>query len=374
MSSRESGPDAGQKSKIPLYRPDLSGNERKYVLECIDSTWISSIGEFIERFESAFARKMGTRHAIAVSNGTTALHLAFHCLGIGPGDEVIVPTFTYIASVNTILQTGAKPVFADCRREDWLIDPDHVTRLVSSRTKAIAPVHLYGSACDMTALRTIAGRHGLAIVEDCAEALGTTLDGQQVGTFGNIGTFSFFGNKTITTGEGGMVITNDDQLAQRLRLVKGQGQSLTRRYWHTELGFNYRMTNICAAIGLAQIERLDDILYRKREIARLYRQRLSNLPVELQHSREDSLSAEWLFSLLLPENVDRSAVMNTMLELGIETRPVFGCAHQMPMYDEGKTFTISQEISRRGMSLPSYPALSIDDVDRVVNALRGSLP
>jgi perosamine synthetase len=358
---------------IPIYRPDLSGNERKYVLECVDSSWISSIGEFIGRFERSVAALTGARHAIAVSNGTVALHLAFHCLDIGPGDEVIVPTFTYVASVNTIAQTGAKPVFVECRREDWLIDPADVERKITSRTKAIVPVHLYGSVCDMPALKAIAARHHIAIVEDCAEALGATRGLRPAGTTGAIGTFSFFGNKTVTTGEGGMVITNDDHLGERMRRVKGQGQSATRRYWHTELGFNYRMTNICAAIGFAQMERLDDILARKRAIAALYRDKLADLPIGLQHPADDVVTSEWLFSLLLPLRSDREHVMQAMQNVGVETRPVFYCAHHLPMYQFDERFPVSEDIAARGISLPSYPGLSENDVDRVVEALRIAL-
>ena len=196
---------------IPVYRPDLSGNERAYVNECIETSWISSIGSFIDQFERAFSERIGAEHAISVSNGTVALHLAFHCLGIGLGDEVIVPTFTYIASVNTIKQTGATPVFADCRRGDWLLDPDDVARKITPRTKAIVAVHLYGALCDMAALERIADKAGVPLVEDSAEAFGSTLDGRHAGTFGDVSTFSFFGNKTITTGEGGMVTARHRQ-------------------------------------------------------------------------------------------------------------------------------------------------------------------
>ncbi|MDQ6781234.1 MAG: DegT/DnrJ/EryC1/StrS aminotransferase family protein, partial [Candidatus Eremiobacteraeota bacterium] len=246
--------------RIPVYQPDLSGNERRYVLECVESSWISSIGEFIGRFEGAVAQLTGARHAIAVCNGTVALHLALHCLDVGPGDEVIVPTFTYISSVNTIAQTGATPVFVDAQETDWNLDSGAIQARITPRTKAIMAVHIYGVPCAMQVIRPLADAHGLRIVEDCAEALGSRIGGRHVGTFGDVGTFSFFGNKTVTTGEGGMLITDDDALAARLRLVKGQGQSLTRRYWHEELGFNYRMTNIAAAIGAAQMERVDDIL------------------------------------------------------------------------------------------------------------------
>lgn len=359
--------------RIPVYRPDLSGREREYVLDCVDSSWISSIGIYVERFEAAVAQATGARHAISVCNGTVALHLALHCLDIGPGDEVIVPTFTYIASVNTIAQTGATPVFAESRTDTWLVDPADIERRITPRTKAIMAVHLYGAACDMTEIMDIARRHGLKVIEDCAEALGTTVDGRHVGTFGDVGTFSFFGNKTVTTGEGGMVIAGDDELAARLRMTKGQGQSLTRRYWHEVIGFNYRMTNIAAAIGLAQIERLDAILARKREIADIYRRLLANLPLTFQMRRNDVQSSDWLVSLLLPSGTDRDLVFKRMEASGIETRPVFYCAHEMPMYLSGGHFPIAQDISARGLSLPSYPQLTDQDLARVVDAVGSAL-
>ena len=364
---------AGPQPVLPVYRPDLSGNERAYVLECLDSTWISSIGVFIDRFERAVAEATGAAHAIAVCNGTVALHLALHVLGLGPGDEVIVPSFTYISSVNTIAQTGATPVFAESRRSDWLLDVEDVARRITPRTKAILPVHLYGHACDMVALQALASRHGLAMVEDCAEALGTTLSGRHVGTFGEIGTFSFFGNKTVTTGEGGMVITNDDALAKRLRQTKGQGQSLTRRYWHEIMGFNYRMTNVAAAIGMAQMERLPAILKRKRTLAAQYRALLANCPVTFQQPLPDMAGSDWLVSLLLPEGTDRDRLMSDLQSQGIETRPVFYPAHHMPMYASGLLLPVAESIAARGISLPSYPELSRNDVMRVTTALTGAL-
>jgi perosamine synthetase len=298
----------GPLPNIPVHRPDLSGNERRYVLECLDTTWISSLGGFIERFEGAVRAAIGAEHAIGPCNGTVALHLALHCLGVGPGDEVIVPTFTYIASVSTIAQCGATPVFADCREGDWLLDPADAAARVTPRTKAILPVHLYGAACDMRALGALAKERGLGVVEDCAEAFGTTLDGRHVGTFGDVGTFSFFGNRTITTGEGGMVVSRDGALAERMRIVRGQGQSPTRRYWHEVLGFNYRMTDIVAAIGLAQIERLDTILARKRAVAARYQALLRGLPVAFQRPMGGVESSHWLVTVLLPPGADRDAV------------------------------------------------------------------
>ncbi len=358
---------------LPVYRPDLTGNERAYVLDCIDSSWISSNGEYIARFERAFSGFVGARHAIAVCNGTTALHLALHCLGLGPGDEVIVPTFTYIASVNTIAQTGARPVFAESRADDWLLDPADVEARITARTRAIVPVHLYGAACDDGALRDVARRHGLRLVEDCAEALGTTIRGRHVGLAGDVGTFSFFGNKTLTTGEGGMVVTDDDALAATMRQARGQGQSPTRRYWHEIMGFNYRMTNVAAAIGLAQIERVEAILERKRRLAALYRAAAAGLPVVFQQLGPDVESSHWLVTLLLPQGADRETLMRDMAAAGVETRPVFFCAHTMPMYESVERFPVAQGIAGRGLSLPSYPTMSEADVARVVETLSGAL-
>ncbi len=354
---------------IPVYRPDLTGNERAYVLDCLDSGWISSLGTYVERFERAIAERVGAAEAIAVCNGTAALHLALHALGIGPGDEVIVPSFTYIASVNMISHTGARPVFAESRADDWLLDPADAAARITPRTRAIMAVHLYGAACDMTALRAIADRHGLVLLEDAAEALGTTLHGRPVGMFGDAGIFSFFGNKTVTTGEGGMVVTGDAALGRRLRQARGQGQSFTRRYWHEVMGFNYRMTNVAAAIGCAQMERLDEILARKTALAARYRVELAGLPVMMQRARPGVQSPDWLVSLLLPEGADREGVMAAMAARGVETRPVFHCAHTMPVQFQAVALPVAEEIATRGISLPSFPALTRDEQDRVVEAL-----
>jgi perosamine synthetase len=237
------------------------------------------------------------------------------------------------------------------------------------------PVHLYGAICDMPEIQRIAAKYSLRIVEDCAESLGATLDGKHTGTFGDIGTFSFFGNKTLTTGEGGAVISNDEKLARRLRIVKGQGQSLTRRYWHEELGFNYRMTNIQAAIGLAQAERVLGILERKHAIAQSYRRLLASLPITFQQPTPGVKSSDWLVSVLLPESTDRDRIMENMGEYGVDTRPVFYCAHHMPMYSrlQSAPIPLAESISRRGISLPSYPGLTHRDMERVATSLQRAL-
>lgn len=355
--------------KVSLYEPDLSGNELPYVVDCLTSTWISSNGEYIGKFERAFADFVGSEHAVAVCNGTVALHLALSALDLGPGDEIIVPTFTYIASVNMIALRGATLVFADCNKDTWVIGRADVEPLITPRTRAIMAVHLYGGVCDLAELRELADERGLLLVEDASEALGCSWSGRHAGTWGACGTFSFYGNKTITTGEGGMVVTNDAALADRLRLLRNQGQHPSRRYWHVELGFNYRMTNIAAAIGLAQMERLPGLLERKRAIAARYRERLQQHDMQFQARPAAVESGEWLFTVLLPDHLDRDAVMAHLGECGIESRPTFYCAHHMPMYETRCALPRSEEISRRGISLPSHPLLSDGDVDEVCNRL-----
>lgn len=355
---------------IHVYEPDLKGREREYLIDAFDSSWISSRGGYLEKFEAACADLTGVPFVATVSNGTVALHLALHCLDLKVGDEVIVPSMTYIASVNTITQTGATPVFVDSNADDWQVDCGRVAEAITPRTKAILPVHLYGGACDMDELVQLAQRENIKIVEDCAEALGTTYKGRHVGSFGDVGTFSFFGNKTITTGEGGLVVTSNADLHRKMTIVKGQGQDPARRYWHSELGFNYRMTNLCAAIGLAQIERIDAILDRKRAIARRYRDNLKNTDVTFQKFPDYVKSSEWLITLLLPPGLDREQVMARMAEAGVETRPTFYCAHHMPAHHRPDlSLPVAEDIARRGVSLPSYPALADDEIDMVCDRL-----
>ena len=370
MTDQAAGPAGTALPFLPVYQPDLSGNERAYVLDAVESTWISSRGAYLDRFEAAFAQVVGTPHVTAVCNGTVALHLALHCLDLQPGDEVIVPSFTYIASVNTIIQAGAVPVFVEVAADDWLLDPEAVRAAITPRTRAIMRVHLYGAVCDMDRLAAIAHGHGLAIVEDCAEALGSSWGGRHVGSWSDAATFSFFGNKTVTTGEGGMVIARDAAMLRKLQIAKGQGMDPERRYWHVAMGFNYRMTNLAAAIGLAQIERLDVILARKRAIARRYRDRLANHPFTFQVQKPEVSNSEWLVSLLLPAGTDREAVMQRLAAVRIETRPVFYCAHHMPHHARPDlVLPVSENIAARGISLPSYPTLTEAEVDRVCDAL-----
>ncbi|ODU59833.1 MAG: perosamine synthetase, partial [Comamonadaceae bacterium SCN 68-20] len=279
---------------IPVYQPLFLGREKEYVNQCLDSTWISSKGEFIGRFERGFSEYIGANHATTVSNGTVAIHLALEALGIGPGDEVIVPTLTYVASVNTIIQTGATPVFVDSLEQSWQIDPQDVRRKITPRTKAVMAVHLYGLPCDMAALVSICEEHRLFLVEDCAEAFGSRYEGQHAGTFGDIATFSFFGNKTITTGEGGMVVAKEKALIEKAFHLKNQGVSQSREYWHDTVAYNYRMTNICAAIGLAQLEKADEIIAKKRQIAAWYREALNGLPLKTHDELPHTVHSFWM--------------------------------------------------------------------------------
>jgi perosamine synthetase len=350
---------------IPVYQPYFNGREKEYVNQCMDSTWISSKGEFIGKFERGFAEYIGANHATTVSNGTVAIHLAMEALGIGPGDEVIVPTLTYIASVNTIIQTGAKPVFVDSLESTWQVDPKDVEAKITPRTKAVMAVHLYGLPCDMDALSSICQKHKLLLVEDCAEAFGTFYKGQHVGTFGDIATFSFFGNKTITTGEGGMVVAKTNEVIEKAYHLKNQGVSPAREYWHDVVAYNYRMTNICAAIGLAQLEQATEILAKKRQVAAWYQERILGLPITYQSETPATVHSFWMFSIMLNDPTRRDELRKYLKNSGIETRPVFYPAHEMPHCKINEKFPTAESISRGGLNLPSFPALKEEEIDYI---------
>lgn len=351
-----------KKALIPVYKPYLNGNEKEYVNQCLDSTWISSKGEFISRFESGFADYIGAHHATSVCNGTVAIHLALEALGIGQGDEVIVPTLTYIASVNTILQTGAKPIFVDSLSNTWQIDASDVKRKITSKTKAIMAVHLYGLPCDMDCLTTLCQEHGLLLIEDCAEAFGSKYKGRHVGTFGDVATFSFFGNKTISTGEGGMVITKSKAAIEKAYHLKNQGVSSRKEYWHDVIAYNYRMTNICAAIGLAQLEMADEIIFKKRRIAEIYRNELKNSPVVFHNEVEDTFHSYWMCSIMLNDSGKRDELRKHLSKSNIETRKVFYPANTMPHCYTDEKFAVAEKISSAGINLPSYPSLTVEQI------------
>jgi len=356
--------------KIPIYQPSLDGNEKAYVNECLDSTWISSKGRFISEFEVKFADYTEVKHAASVCNGTVALHLALLALGIGPGDEVIVPTLTYISSVNSITYTGATPVFVDSLENTWQMDPEDVRRKVTDRTKAIMAVHLYGHPCDMDTLTAIAKEQSLFLIEDCAEAFGAFYKGKHVGSFGDIATYSFFGNKTITTGEGGMVVTNDETLYDRSMHFKGQGLAKHRQYWHDVVGYNYRMTNICAALGLAQLERADALLARKRKIADFYREGLAGLPLTFHDETADVRHSFWMCSILVDDPAKRDPFRDALERVGIETRPVFFPIHTMPMYStKFQRHPVAESLGWQGINLPSWPGLAEKQIRFICEAV-----
>lgn len=359
-------------SMIPVYQPDLSGNEKRYVNECLDSSWISSKGRFVTDFEQSFADYTQTKYAASVANGTVALHLALLALGIGPGDEVIVPSFTYIASVNAIRYVGATPVFVDIEPASWQLDVSQLSALFNKNTKAIMAVHIYGHPCDMLALQQLARQYRLYLIEDCAEAFGTQIDGQHVGTFSDVATYSFFGNKTVTTGEGGMVVTQSPELDAKIRHLKGQGLMSGREYWHDIIGYNYRMTNICAAIGLAQLERAELILKRKAEVSKFYRENLNGLPLEFQEVQKGVKHSWWMFSILVENKNLRDGLRVHLNNNKIETRPLFNPVHLMPMYNINYlNLPVTERVSERGLNLPSWPGLSFEQLSHIVKSLGG---
>ena len=360
---------------IPLYEPFLNGNEKKYVNDCLDSTWISSRGKYIPLFEEHFSAYIGSKYATAVSNGTVAIHLALVALGIGPGDEVIVPTFTYIASVNPIKYTGATPVFVDSCEETGQMNLDELEIKVTPKTKAVIAVHLYGGCCDMLRLAEFCKKKGLFLIEDAAEALGSKIKGRHVGTFGDIGCFSFFGNKTISTGEGGMVVCQNQDLYTRITSMKSQGMSTERYYWHNILGFNYRMTNIQAAIGLAQIEQIDEILAKKRHIANTYKELIISrrLPLRMLWEQSGHTNGFWLPTVFLDTSINRNKLMQNLKEKhNIETRPAFYPVHTMPMYASEKAgyYPIAEKLSSIGINLPGFPALSDENLRYIVDSIK----
>lgn len=357
--------------RIPVYQPTIGALEKQYVNECLDTGWISSKGQFVERFEKSFADYLGVKHAVSVCNGTVALHLALKSLDIKEGDEIIVPSFTYIASVNAITYCGAKPIFCDSELEYWQIDPKQIETLITDRTRAILLVHLYGHPCNIVPIKAIAEKHNLAIVEDCAESLGSKYENRLMGSFGEISTFSFFGNKTITTGEGGMVATNNDELAKIARKLRGQGLHDNKEYWHDIVGYNYRMTNICAALGCAQLESINNKIIRKREIAGLYKEHLLGLPLTTHKESDFAYHTYWMNSILL-ENCDlRDGLRYHLREHGIETRPFFWGAHTMPMYNTPLiNLPVTEFLSQAGINLPSYPELTNTDIQHVTQLIR----
>jgi perosamine synthetase len=313
------------------------------------------------------------KHGIAVSNGTTALHLALVALGIGPGDEVIVPTLTFIATANAVHYTGATPVFADSEAQTWNMDPADVARRVTTRTKAIIPVHVYGHPVNMGPILDLAAQHKLWVIEDAAEAHGARYLDKRVGSIGNVGVFSFYGNKIITTGEGGMLTTDDDDLAERARFLRDHAMSPIKRYWHTEIGYNYRMTNIQAAMGVAQMEKIEEYVERKRKIARSYSHALQGIPgISLPPEAPWATSVYWMYSILVaaPYPVSRDELMAILRAHNIDSRPFFYPVHTQPPYNTADTLPVADCLSRKGINLPSAVTLTEADIARIAAVIR----
>ena len=365
-------------ARIPVAEPVLGEEELANVIAAVRSGWISSLGSFIGEFETQFAEFCGARHGIAVASGTVALHLALAAAGVGRDDEVLVPSLSFVATANAVTYCGARPVFMDSSAETWQLDGGALEAGLTPRTKAIIPVHLYGHPCDMDPILDLARRHGLYVVEDAAEAHGAEYRGRPVGALSDIGCFSFYGNKIITTGEGGMCVTNDGAMAERLRLLRDHGMDPKRPYWHEVVGYNYRMTNLQAAVGVAQVKRLSTFIAKKREIASWYEKFLSPLAlarkIRLQPEAAWAKSAFWMYSVLLGDTaLTVDAVRHGLAERGVDSRPFFHPIHTLPPYRTGVRLPVAEELAARGLNLPSGVGLEQGQIERVAQALAETL-
>ena len=365
--------------KIPVAEPSIGEEELKLVCEAVRSGWVSSKGEFIEEFEEKFAKYIGPKYGIATSNGTSALHLALTALEIGYKDDVIIPTLTFASVANTVIYTGSKPVLIDSHPEYWCINPEKIENKIGKKTKAIILVHLYGHPCDMETIMKIAKDHNLYVIEDCAEAHGAEYKGKKVGSFGDVACFSFYGNKIITTGEGGMCLTKDKDVAEKMRILRNHGMRPEKRYWHEVVGFNYRMTNLQAALGVAQLEKIDMFVRRKREIAETYNLLLKDvkgvtLPPEMPWAR----NVYWMYSILISEKefgVGRDKLMIELAEDGVETRRFFYPVHIMPPYKKyagGDSFHAADRFSSCGINLPSSIKLKDKEIQEITQLISNS--
>lgn len=356
---------------IALAQPQLTGNEYKYLIDAFLSTWISSTGKYVTQFEENFSNYCGVKYGVAVSNGTVALHLALTALGIGVGDEVIVPDITFAATINAVIYTGATPVIVDIEEDSWCMDPDEIEKAITSKTKAIIPVHIYGQPCDMGKICDIAKNNNLYVVEDCAEAHGAEWNGRKIGSFGDIACFSFYGNKVITTGEGGMCITDSEELNDKMRILRDHGMSRKRKYYHEVVGFNYRMTNLQAAVGVAQLERIDDILEWRSKLEEQYREALLGKDgvVIQRNDLPDRKKIAWLVSILV-EDRKRNRILEKLKENGIDARSFFVPLSEMDIYRKfAKECKNSKRISRMGINLPTAYEVVKRDVKKIVELI-----
>lgn len=355
---------------IPISKPMISDLDIQYVTDAVSSGWVSSIGYYVERFEREFADFCGVKHCISTSNGTVAIHLALVALGIGVGDEVIVPDLTFAATANAVILAGAVPIFADVRHSDWCIDPISVLQKLTPKTKAIIPVHLYGHPCEMDALCAIANEHHLHVIEDAAEAHGAIYKGRRVGGLGDCATFSFYGNKIITTGEGGCITTDSDEIAERARLLRDHGMSRENRYWHVAVGYNYRMTNLQAALGVAQLAKIEHFLRERAGILQTYQHYLAPYGFTLNPQLDNTTPVNWLTCVVLTEETreHRDQRLAQFKEKGIDSRPFFYPLTKMPVYDGART-PISEYLSCNGFNLPTFPGLTNESIQHISQVL-----
>lgn len=365
MATEKNGPGI----KIPIYKPYMKGNEEKYVLECLRSGWVSSAGSFVEKLEKKFADYIGTSHSTSCSNGTTALHLAQLALGIGPGDEVIVPDFTFVSTASTVVHCSATPVLADINPQTLNIDPASIEEKITKKTKAIIPVHIYGNPAPMKEIMEIAQKHDLLVIEDAAEAHGAMIGGKKVGTFGDASIFSFYGNKIMTTGEGGMVVSNDEKTIEKAKLLKNHGASKEKKYWHEVVAYNYRLTNIQAALGLAQLEMVEEIIEKKRKVAQNYAKLFSESGFVLPNEEKGTRNVYWLYWFMdKSPKFNFDAAAQKLSAFGIESRPLFYPLSVMPPFKRSGLVN-SVKVYKTGMCLPSFPDLTFEEQEKVARAI-----
>lgn len=366
---------------IPVNTPLLNGNEKKYLNECIDTGWISSEGPFVQLLEEQLSAKVGRRHGVAVCNGSVALELAVKTLDLGVGDEVIMPTFTIISCALAVIRSGATPVLVDCDPITWNMNVSHIEAKITPKTKAIMIVHIYGLPVDMAPILALAKHHNLKIIEDAAEMLGQDYRGQPCGSFGDISVFSFYPNKLVTTGEGGMVVMNDDALAERARLLRNLAFIPKQRYLHDEMGWNFRMSNLQAAVGLAQFERWDESLKKKREIGNYYNSQFNNLPnVQLPLAKtEYAENVYWVYGIVLKDTeVLASEMISRLHQIGVGCRAFFYPMHLQPVFInqgwfEGESYPVSEMLAEKGFYIPSGLALTSEQMDIVAQKVKLTL-
>ena len=364
---------------IPVCQPTLEGNERKYVMQCMDTNWISSRGKFVDEFEESFSHYCGVRFGITTNSGTTALHLALATMGLEEGAEVIIPSFTMISTANAISYLGAKPIPVDVEPDTWNIDPDKIEAKITDKTRAIIPIHTYGHPANMDRLQSIADKYGLDIVEDAAEAHGAEYKGKRVGSFGKMASFSFYANKIITTGEGGMIVTDDEELAERIGTLRNYGFTQERHFWHKVMGFSYRMTNLQAAIGLGQFERIDELVQGRIDNARLYNKLLADIPgITTPHESKDVKAVYWMYGVLVEDDfgISKDELRQKLADRGIETRSFFIPIHLQPIYSYllSDEFPVSEELGKKGFYLPSASNLRPDQIEFIVEVIRDARP